>query len=468
MYLLHLSLLALILTQSICGAADPTTTRKSFFDSICVNAFSTCFNPQDTASNSLIFSLPWSKPNDPHKSTKAKIVNENSPDAELMINLLTGIKASTLKWSKEPERQLTKADFETVDKIKADREGNVVPPKAWYDFKIKDVAPLVFRDMRRKFGVTTDNFLNSLTDQLLLNEISSPGKSGSLLYFSQDYRFVFKTIRTIEYDFFKSILPQYHEHVTTNPNTLIARVFGLFKVKLPGDKVVPFVVMSNIFSPNVNVHEIFDLKGSTVKRYVPPEKAAKSKVPVLQDLNFLERNKKLLLGPEKRGELLKQLKIDIDFLTSVSIMDYSFVVGMHDLKRGRKEKFRSAVNEVLEDPEVDPSNRLANLVNKASRELQPKSLGDAAGRSHRELPERRVSIFHRDNGGFQATDSENRPQDYIYYFGIIDIFGEYHIFRRLDRYWKLMKGADKVGISNQKPAVYGPRLYNFIESITAH
>ncbi|KAI9140672.1 hypothetical protein BKA69DRAFT_1078142 [Paraphysoderma sedebokerense] len=451
-------LLLIALTLSSCIANDQKSKRKAFFDSICLDVFSSCYKPQDSVSSAWHFSLPWTKIHDPEKNTKAKIVDEESPEAELMVNLLTGIKASALKWSNEPARALVKEDFEKTDKIKGDRDGNALLPESWYDYMIQDVAPLVFRDLRQSYGMTVEDFVRSLTSRFVLNKIQSPGRSGSLLYFSQDYRFVFKTLRTLEYNYFKSILPSYYEHMKQHPNTLITRIFGLYKVKVPGSQTVPFIVMPNVFSPNVNIHEIFDLKGAFVNRHVPADKAAKSKVPVLQEVNFLEQNKKIFLGSEKRQALLNQLKIDNDFLTQMNLVDYSFIVGIHDLNREK-----SSVSDIIEESQINEVGVTSSPIEQISRE--PKSLGEATGPSNRRLPERQTSRFHADNGGYQATDSQNQPLDYIYYFGVIDIFTEYNLLRRLHRVKKFMRGVDIKGISNQQPKIYGPRFYNFIESI---
>lgn len=87
-------LLVIALALSSCIANDQKSKRKAFFDSICLDVFSSCYKPQDSVSSAWHFSLPWTKIRDPEKNTKAKIVDEESPEAELMVNLLTGIKAS--------------------------------------------------------------------------------------------------------------------------------------------------------------------------------------------------------------------------------------------------------------------------------------------------------------------------------------------------------------------------------------
>lgn len=52
-------------------------------------------------------------------------------------------------------------------------------------------------------------FQVSLTSKYILSELGSPGKSGSFFYFSQDYRFIIKTIHHAEHKFMRKILKDY-------------------------------------------------------------------------------------------------------------------------------------------------------------------------------------------------------------------------------------------------------------------
>jgi len=60
----------------------------------------------------------------------------------------------------------------------------------------------------------------------------------------------------------------------TYPHTLLARFFGLHRVKTSGDGQIHFVVMGNIFATNKKIHRRYDLKGSTVGRQASPEEKA--------------------------------------------------------------------------------------------------------------------------------------------------------------------------------------------------
>ena len=145
--------------------------------------------------------------------------------------------------------------------------GNELTPSAKYDFKFKDYAPWVFRELREDyFHLDPADYLLSLTAKYILSELGSPGKSGSFFYFSRDYRFIIKTIHHNEHKYLRRILKQYYEHVKNNPHTLISRFYGLHRVKLPHGRKIHFVIMNNLFPAHKDIHETYDLKGSTVGR----------------------------------------------------------------------------------------------------------------------------------------------------------------------------------------------------------
>lgn len=69
--------------------------------------------------------------------------------------------------------------------------------------------------------------------------------------------------------------------------------------------------MGNVFPPHNDIHEMYDLKGSTFGRYLPEEEIAKSKNAVMKDLNFEKNKKKLQMGPAKRKLFISQLVRDV-------------------------------------------------------------------------------------------------------------------------------------------------------------
>lgn len=407
------------------------------------------------------------------------LIGEDHANYVLMYNMLTGIRIAVSRCQAKIVRSLTDADFTAAHKYSFDIVGNELTPSAKYDFKFKDYAPWVFRSLREEhFALDPADYLLSLTAKYILSELGSPGKSGSFFYFSRDYRFIIKTIRHSEHKFLLRILKQYYEHVRDNPHTLLSRFYGLHRVKLPRGRKIHFVIMNNLFPPHKDIHETFDLKGSTVGREYPEDKAAQNPRAVLKDLNWINRGKTLDLGPEKQALLVEQIKRDAEFLKTVYVMDYSLLVGMHSVQRGNRENLRRNTLKVF-SPELPRSERSKSLavkagiktpeaiaIRRAMRSSDPKRL---AHDSSIQLPEvdnenNRLFIFYQDEGGLRATDENNEPLSTIYYLGIIDILTPYSAAKKAEHIWKGMKD-DRHKISPVPPAEYGDRFFNFMKAI---
>lgn len=219
--------------------------------------------------------------------------------------------------------------------------GNELTPSARYDFKFKDYAPWIFRELREDyFHLDPADYLLSLTAKYILSELGSPGKSGSFFYFSRDYRFIIKTIHHAEHKYLRSILKDYHQHMKDNPHTLLSRFYGLHRVKLPRGRKIHFVIMNNLFPPHRDIHETYDLKGSAWGREYPEEKAKQNPKATLKDLNWVHRGRRFELGPEKRALFSEQLRRDTEFLKKIGVMDYSLLIGIHNMERGNRDNIR--------------------------------------------------------------------------------------------------------------------------------
>ncbi len=54
-------------------------------------------------------------------------------------------------------------------------------------------------------------------------ELTSSGKSGSFFYYSEDGRFMLKTISKDEFFFLRRIIQPYYNHIMNNFNTLMTK-----------------------------------------------------------------------------------------------------------------------------------------------------------------------------------------------------------------------------------------------------
>lgn len=297
----------------------------------------------------------------------------------------------------------------------------------------------MFRRLRALFRLDPADYLMSLTGKYILSELGSPGKSGSFFYFSRDYRYIIKTIHHSEHKFLRKILKDYYQHVENNPNTLLSQFYGLHRVKMPYGKKIHFVVMNNLFPPHRDIHMTFDLKGSTVGRNYREEDLQRNPRATLKDLNWLRRQRHLELGIQKKRLFLEQLQRDVKLLRRLQIMDYSLLVGVHDVARGNEENLRDKTLRVFNPggertsegdasalprtPSKVENARKARELRQMLHQERPVPIGQATDKMPDELGESQTRpgfVFNQDDGGFQATHEDNSPGDEVYYLGVID------------------------------------------------
>ncbi|KAF5186177.1 Phosphatidylinositol 4-phosphate 5-kinase [Thalictrum thalictroides] len=119
----------------------------------------------------------------------------------LMLNLQHGIRYTVGKITPVPMREVCSSDFGHRARIRVffPKEGSqFTPPHRSIDFYWKDHCPMVFRNLREMFKIDAANYMMSICNGDGLREVSSPGKSGSIFYISQDERFVIKTLKRSE------------------------------------------------------------------------------------------------------------------------------------------------------------------------------------------------------------------------------------------------------------------------------
>ncbi|KAI9481255.1 MAG: hypothetical protein EXX96DRAFT_480589, partial [Benjaminiella poitrasii] len=395
-------------------------------------------------------------------------VGEGHRNYQLMYDMLTGIRIAVGRVSAKIQKELIDDDFTAAHKLVFDVTGNELTPGVKYDFKFKDYAPWVFRYLREQFHIDAADYMMSLTNKYILSELGSPGKSGSFFYYSRDYRFIIKTIHHTEHKFMRKILKQYYEHVCHNPNTLLCRYYGLHRIKLPHGRKIHFVVMGNVFPSNKDVHESYDLKGSTFGRLTSTEEIAKNPHAVLKDLNWVEKQRKLEFGSIKRNTLISQLHRDVTLLSKLNIMDYSLLIGIHDMIKGNTEGIRDTHLQFVSPHTHAISTKRrreskADIVRKAIKNVNPVQL-DSSRLPETPFDERKYCVFYSEDGGYRSTDEHNQTTNMLYFLGIIDILTPYNFVKKTEHFLKSFT-QNKKTISAINPEAYGERFIEFMENV---
>eukprot|EP00063_Salmo_salar_P062280 XP_014037115.1 PREDICTED: phosphatidylinositol 5-phosphate 4-kinase type-2 alpha [Salmo salar] len=306
-------------------------------------------------------------------------------------------------------------DFKAYSKIKVDNHlfnKENMPSH----FKFKEYCPLVFRNLRERFGIDDQDFQNSLTRAAPLNS-DAQGRTGARFHTTYDKHYVIKTITSEDVAEMHNILKKYHQFIVEcHGNTLLPQFLGMYRLTVDGDETY-MIVTRNVFSHRLSVYKKYDLKGSTVAREAsdkekqprPPEDAPprpKSNVqqrlqtlriatrfycamkhvrdakelPTYKDNDFINDGQKIYIDDDNKKMFLEKLRKDVEFLAQLKLMDYSLLVGIHDVERAEQEEVESEDNEGDDEGESDggigtppdsPSNTLDSTKPLSPGEFDP-------------------------------------------------------------------------------------------------
>lgn len=398
----------------------------------------------------------------------------------MVLSMMIGIRMSVGRIKHEMSRELTPVDFIMKEKF------SIIPRMAnIFDSEISkrvtmtrfiDYAPMVFQRIRSSFGIHHDDYLRSVgPEQLLgnmvlgnlssLSELSSEGKSGAFFYYTADGKYMMKTVTQREFQLLKRMLKKYYDHIMKNSGTLIVRFLGLhcLQVKrshngpLHKDKKLHFVVMSNMFNTPFQIHRRYDLKGSWVAR-VTPGKHSLDPTIALKDVDFKQANEAIRVGPELKEKLIKQIESDSGFLRDNNVIDYSILLGIHDIGKERNDDEDDA-EEGKASVQIS-EGQIVRTNTGATQMTFPAS--PASGIPGTPPPQvagtREVPCHQRDLGGLLSAD-----QRQLYFFGIIDILTPYDTRKKMEHHLKALR-HDRRGVSCCPPVFYSERFNDFMRT----
>ena len=153
------------------------------------------------------------------------------------------------------------------------------------------------------------------------------GKSGAFMFFSKDQRFLLKTMTLEDFNAWMSMFKSYYDHVSQNPNSLLARVYGVYSIQMD-DKQPVYVLMMGNTKPcqKQYIKKMFDLKGSMVQRETFHD--LDKNTNALKDLNLLNLSKDeafLRMYSEDIKQILDMIGKDVSLVSQFNLMDYSLL-----------------------------------------------------------------------------------------------------------------------------------------------
>lgn len=415
------------------------------------------------------------------KHQKVKLFRANEP---LLSVFMWGVNHTINELSHVlPPVMLLPDDFRAFSKLKVDNHAfnkENIPSH----FKVKEYCPLVFRNLRERFGIDEFDFKESLTRSQPI-PVDSQGKSGAKFYQSYNKLFIIKTLTSEEVEQMHFFLKHYHPYIVErHGKTLLPQYLAMYRLTVDGIEHY-LVIMRNVFSHHLRLHKKYDLKGSTVDREASDKELEKD-LPTLKDNDFLRDQMKIFIGDEAKTKLFDTLTADVDFLTKLNLMDYSLLVGIHDCQKGADElkNYNEAHPVLSNDEDAEPasgndSEDSNNLVgdngnaHNACLKLWKYGVYNSPPESPRATND---SFFYRDMS-FQLEEGsiipeldiyaipsfEGSPKKEIYFIAIIDVLTHYGVKKQAAKAAKTVKyGSNVDGISTCDPDQYAKRFIDFI------
>ncbi|XP_022221662.2 phosphatidylinositol 4-phosphate 5-kinase type-1 alpha isoform X6 [Drosophila obscura] len=400
--------------------------------------------------------------------------------SQIMGSIQLGIQHTVGSLASKPKRDLLMMDFWEIESITFPPEGSSLTPAHHYsEFRYKIYAPIAFRYFRDLFGIQPDDFMMSMCTSPL-RELSNPGASGSIFYLTTDDEFIIKTVQHKEGEFLQKLLPGYYMNLNQNPRTLLPKFFGLYCLQTSNAKNIRLVVMNNLLPSSVRMHLKYDLKGSTFKRKANKAERSK-KSPTYKDLDFMEQHPNgIFLEAETYSALIKTIQRDCTVLESFKIMDYSLLLGVHNLDVALREKLSESRKPLraplAEDSDGDVDDPLDG------QDGDGKDRDTATGISRNNAAYRSVNrqrlVAH--STAMESIQAESEPIDdeedvppggiparsekgerLLLYIGIIDILQSYRLKKKLEHTFKsIIHDGETVSVC--RPSFYAQRFQNFM------
>ncbi|PVD30502.1 hypothetical protein C0Q70_09769 [Pomacea canaliculata] len=337
-------------------------------------------------------------------------------------------------------------------------------------FKVKEYCPLVFKNLRDRFGIDDNQYMLSLTRHI--RACDSPGKSGARMFLSHDKRYFVKTLVSEEVEMMHHILKQYHQYVVEcHAQTLLPQYLGMYRLTV-NDVETYMVVMRNVFSPRLPIHKKYDLKGSTVDRQASEKEKAKE-LPTLKDNDFVNDGAVINIGPKEKDRILNILQKDVEFLSSLHIMDYSLIVGIHDATREdmqQRNSFPVPADEEDDEEEEGPyEEQSEEVVEEEENGLGgEEECGDVGVPTPPDSPQPTTPMvpFCGELDGelerFAVRSTEGSGKQEIYFMALIDVLTKYSMKKRTAQAAKTVKHGAGAEISTVRPDQYARRFLDFI------
>ncbi|KAF3818669.1 hypothetical protein GH733_012086 [Mirounga leonina] len=213
---------------------------------------------------------------------------------------------------------------------------------------------------------------------------------------------------------------------------------------------LPFFSYTYEASCGVEANTLIPTTATHTGRRHPPHTA--KELPTLKDNDFINEGQKIYIDDNNKKVFLEKLKKDVEFLAQLKLMDYSLLVGIHDVERAEQEEVECEENDGEEDGESDGTHPVGT---------PPDSPGNTLNSS----PPLAPGEFDPNIDVYGIKCHENSPRKEVYFMAIIDILTHYDAKKKAAHAAKTVKHGAGAEISTVNPEQYSKRFLDFIGHI---
>ena len=183
--------------------------------------------------------------------------------------------------------------------------------------------------------------------------------------------------------------------------------------------------MNNVFNTSKEIHKRYDLKGSTQGRTTKYANNIFDPTIALKDNDIIDEQYYFVVSEDTQKRLRAQIESDVSFFKENNIIDYSLLIGIHDMQARSNSRSRTIRDSIASESDYYAGNNP------------------------------NWPFYEQNEGGMYNYNGSK-----IYFWGVIDILTEYNTKKKLEHFIKRLKYGNK--ISCVPPEFYAKRFWDFI------
>jgi len=397
---------------------------------------------------------------------------------------------------KELTRRRSSTSTSSSSSVRNRREDDnvVLPAFSFVSHEAKE-----FGRLRRAFGLSEEEYLKSFkglngvdekedrkTSLRVIGRADAGGRSGAWFFCTEDTRFLLKTTKTSEKKVLLKHLRKYTEHVEKHGrNTFLPQIYGCYSIKIGKGRGAykTFLVIGYWFATQMKVGSPrYDLKGSRCKRTAREDPT--KEIELLKDNNFVAHEERDCVRTLRREKIVESLQRDADFLCSLGLIDYSLLLGHHNMRSDSDLPALAEKNNNNNNNNNSSTTKKKTFVKSASmfgrvekrgeekksENHAPTRMNTAKPRGTSENTEASSSLSSSGNEPALVGDEQRvnqlrfaRTPTGVAFFGIVDVLTEWTTFKWFEWFFKSALFCGKRDVSCQPPKKYAKRFKMFME-----